>query len=132
LKQGVIDGQENPFSQIVPARFHEVQKYLSLSRHVYSPAYPVMSREYWERLDPEVRQAILDVAKKVGRYHRELGEKEDARYREMLEKHMEVTEIDQEAFAAAAEPLYEEYEKKFGSEIVNTIKSYRTTPAEMP
>lgn len=132
LKQGVIDGQENPFSQIVPARFHEVQKYLSLSRHVYSPAYPVMSREYWGELDPEVQQAILDVAREVGRYHRELGEKEDARYREMLEKQMEITEIDQDAFAAAAEPLYEDYEKKFGSEIVTTIQSYRTPPAETP
>jgi TRAP-type transport system periplasmic protein len=132
LKQGVIDGQENPFSQIVPARFHEVQKYLSLSRHVYSPAYPIMSREYFEGLDPEIREAILDVAREVGRYHRELGEQEDARYRTMLEQQMEVTEIDQEAFAAAAAPLYEEFEKKFGSEIVTTIQSYRTAAAEMP
>ena len=65
LKQGVIDGEENPFAQIVPARFYEVQKYLSISKHVYSPAYPVMSRQYFESLDEEVRKAILDVAREV-------------------------------------------------------------------
>jgi TRAP-type transport system periplasmic protein len=128
LKQGVIDGQENPFAQIVPARFYEVQKYLSISKHVYSPAYPVMSRRYFESLDEEMRTAILDVAREVGRYHRQLGIEEDARYRSFLEEKMEVTEIDQEAFEAAARPLYEDYEEKFGSEIVETIESYRAPP----
>lgn len=128
LKQGVIDGQENPFSQIVPARFHEVQKYLSISRHVYSPAYPVMSRRYFESLDEETRRAILEVAREVGRYHRKLGIEEDARYRSFLEKHMQVTEIDQAAFETAALPLYQDYEKKFGSAIVEAIESYRSSP----
>ncbi len=129
LKQGVVDGQENPFAQIVPARFYEVQKYLSISKHVYSPAYPVMSRSYFESLDEEMRTAILDVAREVGRYHRKLGIEEDARYRSFLEQHMQVTEIDQQAFETAARPLYEDYEKKFGSEIVETIESYRSSPA---
>ena len=126
LKQGVIDGQENPFSQIVPARFHEVQRYLSLSRHVYSPAYPLMSRSFFERLDPAMQQAIREVAVEVGRFHRELGETEDLRYREMLSEHLEITEIDQEAFAAAAEPLYEDFNERFGPELVETIRGYRT------
>jgi TRAP-type transport system periplasmic protein len=125
LKQGVIDGQENPLSQIVPGRFYEVQRYLSLSRHVYSPAYPVMSRVYFEGLDEDLRLAILESAAEVGRFHRELGEKEDERYRKLLEERMEVTEIDRAAFAAAAEPLYREFEEKFGSEIVETVRSYR-------
>jgi len=125
LKQGVIDGQENPLSQIVPGRFYEVQRYLSLSRHVYSPAYPVMSRAYFEGLNEDLRTAILESAAEVGRFHRELGEKEDERYRKLLEERMEVTEIDRAAFAAAAEPLYREFEEKFGSEIVETVRSYR-------
>ncbi len=125
LKQGVIDGQENPLSQIVPGRFYEVQRYLSLSRHVYSPAYPVMARSYFEALDEDLRTAILESAVEVGRFHRELGVKEDVRYRELLEEHMEVTEIDEAAFAAAAVPLYREFEEKFGSEMVESVRSYR-------
>ena len=125
LKQGVIDGQENPFSQIVPARFHEVQAYLSISRHVYTPAYPLMSRRYFDSLDADVQQAILKVAEEVGRLHRELGEKEDVRYRTMLEEQLEITEIDRDAFAARTESLYEELNEHYGPELVTTIRSYR-------
>lgn len=126
LRQGVIDGQENPFSQIVPARFHEVQKYLSVSRHVYSPAYPLMSRQFFTSLDEDIQVGIRDVAEEVGRFHRELGKKEDARYRIMLEDELEITEIDFEAFAAKAGPLYEEFNVHYGPELVETIQSYRT------
>jgi tripartite ATP-independent transporter DctP family solute receptor len=131
LKQGVIDGQENPLSQIVPGRFYEAQRYLSLSRHVYSPAYPVMSREYFEALDEDLRGAILETAAEVGRFHRELGEREDERFLELLEERMEVTAIDRAAFAAAAEPLYREFEEKFGAEIVETVRSYRKPSAAL-
>jgi len=124
LKQGVIDGQENPLSQIVPGRFYEAQRYLSLSKHVYSPAYPVMSRRYFEALDEDLRLAIFETASEVGRFHRELGEKEDEKFLELLEERMEVTEIDRAAFTAAAEPLYREFEEKFGTEMVETVRSY--------
>ncbi len=124
LKQGVIDGQENPFSQIVPARFHEVQRFLSVSRHVYSPAYPLMSRQYLESLDEDLQVGIREVAAEVGRFHRELGVREDARYRTMLEEHLQISEIDQPAFAERAEPLYEEFNRHFGPELVDTIRTY--------
>ncbi|MGH9391999.1 MAG: TRAP transporter substrate-binding protein DctP, partial [Vicinamibacteria bacterium] len=129
LKQGVIDGQENPLSQIVPGRFYEAQRYLSLSRHVYSPAYPVMSRRYFEALDEDLRLAILEAAAEVGRFHRELGEREDEGFLELLEERMEVTEIDRPAFTAAAEPLYREFEEKFGAEMVEAVRSYRKPAA---
>ncbi len=129
LRQGVIDGQENPLSQIVPGRFYEVQRYLSLSRHVYSPAYPVMSRAYFEGLDEDLRLAILESASAVGRFHRELGAREDERFRKLLEARMEVTEIDRAAFAAAAEPLYRQFEEKFGAEMVDTVRSYHPSSA---
>ena len=131
LKQGVIDGQENPLSQIVPGRFYEAQRYLSLSKHVYSPAYPVMSRRYFESLDEELRLAILETAAEVGRFHRELGAREDENYLELLEERMEVTEIDRAAFAAAAEPLYREFEEKFGAAIVETVRNYREPSAAL-
>ncbi|MGH9319989.1 MAG: TRAP transporter substrate-binding protein [Vicinamibacteria bacterium] len=129
LKQGVIDGQENPLSQIVPGRFYEVQRYLSLSRHVYSPAYPVMGRAYFEGLDEDLRAAILSTAREVGRFHRKLGATEDRRFLDIVGERMEVTEIDREAFVAAAAPLYSEFEEKFGSEMVETVRSYRQLSA---
>jgi tripartite ATP-independent transporter DctP family solute receptor len=132
LKQGVIDGQENPLSQIVPAHFYEVQRYLSLSKHVYSPAYPLMGRRFFDGLDEDLREGILEAAREVGRFHRELGRDEDERYRAFLAERMEVTEIDRAAFAAASEPLYHHFEEAFGSEMVEAIRSYRNPAASAP
>jgi tripartite ATP-independent transporter DctP family solute receptor len=50
LQTGVMDGQENPLSQIYSAKFYEVQKYLSMTGHVYTPAYLVVSTNGWKKL----------------------------------------------------------------------------------
>ena len=51
LKTGVFDGQENPFAQIYSAKFNEVQKYLSLTGHVYTPAYVTVGKKKWARFN---------------------------------------------------------------------------------
>jgi tripartite ATP-independent transporter DctP family solute receptor len=128
LKQGVVDGQENPLAQIVPSRFYEVQKFLSLSRHVYSPAYPLMSQRYFDSLPEDLRVAVREVAREVGRYHRNLGAEEDQRYLDFLRDKLQVSEIDRAAFEAAAAPLYQEFRARFGGEILETVQSYRSNP----
>jgi TRAP-type C4-dicarboxylate transport system substrate-binding protein len=84
-----------------------------------------MSRSYFESLEPDIQQAIREVAEEVGRFHRELGAKEDVRYRAMLEEQLEITEIDRDAFAARTESLYQEFNEHYGSGLVATIRSYR-------
>jgi tripartite ATP-independent transporter DctP family solute receptor len=128
LKQGVIDGQENPLSQIVPSRFYEVQRFLSISRHVYSPAYPLMSQAYFESLPDDVRRAVQEVAFEVGRYHRRLGEEEDERHLAFLEGRLQIDTIDRPAFEASGVPLYEHYEERFGRRLVDAARSYRNAP----
>ena len=64
LQTGVMDGQENPFTQIYSAKLQEVQKYLSLSGHVYTPAYLVVGRN-WPALPPDVRKILEDTAKET-------------------------------------------------------------------
>jgi len=128
LKQGVIDGQENPLSQIVPSRFYEVQKFLSLSRHVYSPAYPIMSQAYFESLPDEVRTTLQEVAVEVGRYHRGLGATEDERHLAFLEGRLQIDTIDRVAFEAAGVPLYEHYKERFGDGLVKATRSYYSAP----
>ena len=61
LQTGVMDAQENPLAQIYPSRFHEVQKYLSLTGHVYTPAW-ITAGASWDRLPADVR--------KIARGHR--------------------------------------------------------------
>ena len=50
LQQGVVDGQENPLSEIVNQRFYEVQKFISLTEHVYTPMLFSCGGQTWEDL----------------------------------------------------------------------------------
>ncbi len=64
LQTGVMDGQENPLTQIYSQKFQEVQKYLSLTGHVYTPAY-LTAGASWARLPPEVQKILADTAVEV-------------------------------------------------------------------
>lgn len=63
LRTGVVDGQENPLAQIRSAHLDDVQSYLSLTEHVYTPAYVTVSAEHWDRLPDEVRTVIEEEAR---------------------------------------------------------------------
>src|SRR5438105_15043815 len=65
LQTGVMDGQENPFAHIYSAKFYEVQKYLSLTGHVHSPAYLAVGLKKWNSFPPEVRKTLDATAKDV-------------------------------------------------------------------
>jgi tripartite ATP-independent transporter DctP family solute receptor len=122
LRQGVVDGQENPLSQIVSARLYEAQKFLSLSRHVYSPGYPIMSRAFFESLPRGVREVLRESAVEVGRYHRALGEERDTEFLEVCRKYLEVSPIDREEFVAATAPLFQELAEGLGAELFETLR----------
>ncbi len=114
LQTGVIDGQENPLTNIAAGKLDEVQKYLSMSGHVYSPAYPTVGIATFEKLDPEVQTVLAETAQEVATWAREQGASADG---ELLQKlkdgGMEVNEADRQAFIDASKPLYE----KFASEV---------------
>lgn len=62
LQQGTIDGQENPLSVITSAKLSEVQKYLTISGHVYSPAILLVSKQLWDGLSDEDKQVFQKAA----------------------------------------------------------------------
>ena len=113
LQTGVMDGQENPFTQIYSAKLQEVQKYLSLSGHVYTPAYLTVGKTKWESLPPDVRKILEDTAKETQAYVYEQAAKDDA---ELLAKikaaGVQVNDVDKDAFIAASKPIYEEFGKE--------------------
>src|SRR3546814_11500984 len=59
LQTGVMDGQENPYTQLWSAKFQEVQKYLSITGHVYTPVYALVSAQHYAALPEDVR-SVLD------------------------------------------------------------------------
>src|SRR5690606_20026622 len=75
LKTGVMDGQENPVPQIWGGKFYEVQKYISLSGHVFAPAWLVASPNQFAKLPEDVQKIISDSARETEEYVRELAAK---------------------------------------------------------
>jgi tripartite ATP-independent transporter DctP family solute receptor len=110
LQTGVLDGQENPLSQIHTQRFEEVQHYLSLSRHVYSPAYLMTGKETWERMPDDIRKEIAAAAGETKQYVlRRAAELDDELLETMKQSNIEVNEVDRASFVKASEAIYKEF-----------------------
>jgi tripartite ATP-independent transporter DctP family solute receptor len=113
LQTGVMDGQENPFTQIYSAKFQEVQKFLSLTGHVYTPAYATAGAKKWASLPADVRKVLEATAKETQAFVYTKAAKDDE---ELLGKiksaGVQVNTPNKNAFIAASKPVYEEFAKE--------------------
>jgi tripartite ATP-independent transporter DctP family solute receptor len=126
LQTGVIDGQENPFAQIYSAKFQEVQKYLSLSGHVYTPAYVVVGIDAWQKLPEDIRQILEETAKENQAFvYETAANMETDLLQKLRDGGMEVNEPDKAAFVAASSAIYEEFATSVpgGKEMVEKAQS---------
>jgi len=127
LQSGVMDGQENPFPQIASAKFQEVQKYLSLSGHVYTPAYLVVGEDFWKKLPQDIQTTLSKIAWEVGDFARSEGERLDKELMGKLAPPMKANEVDKDGFIKASASIYEDFGKEVagGTELVKLIQSLR-------
>lgn len=106
LQQGVVDGQENPLPTMKGGKFEEVQKFLSITNHTYTPAYLVASKIWFDKLSPEDQKFLTDIAVEVGNEIRIRGEQED---KELLgffkDKGMQINEANIQAFKDKTKPV---------------------------
>jgi tripartite ATP-independent transporter DctP family solute receptor len=113
LQTGVMDGEENPLTQIYSAKLQEVQKYLSLSGHVYTPAYLTVGTKKWESLPADVRKILEDTAKETQAYVYQVAAHDDDELLGKLKKDgMQVNDVDKDAFVAASKTIYDEFGKE--------------------
>ncbi len=116
MQTKVIDGQENPLTNVWGAKFYEVQKYLSLTNHLYSPAFLMTGAASWNKLPDKVKQAVLEIAPQIQKMALDEGARLDADLLTKLKAAgMVVNTADREAFVKASAPIYEE----FGKEVPN-------------
>lgn len=109
LQTGVMDGQENPLTQIYSQKFQEVQKYLSMTGHVYTPAY-LTAGASWSRLPADVQKILADTAKEVEPDVLKLAAKLDDELVDKMKKSgIAVNQADKPAFVAASKSVYEEF-----------------------
>ena len=108
LKQGALDGQENPLSVVKEFSFFEVQKYVSITRHVYTPITLTMHGATWASLSPELQQAAKAAASDAAAATRRLSADSDASLvAEFEQAGVEVNQADVESFKAVTPPIYE-------------------------
>jgi len=113
LQTGVMDGQENPFTQIYSAKFQEVQKYLSLTGHVYTPAYVTVGIRKFDALPADVRKVIEETARETQAYvYQEAAKDDEDLLGKLKAAGMQVNTPNKDAFIAASKPVYDEFSKE--------------------
>lgn len=115
LQQGVIEGQENPLANIASMKFHEVQKYMTLTGHAYHTYAAVMNKQAWDSL-PEDLQTVIAEAMIVGRdAAREFTNEDEAKILDAIKDQIEIQSLSDEgraAFIEASKPIYDEFRDK--------------------
>jgi tripartite ATP-independent transporter DctP family solute receptor len=123
LQDKSIDGQENPVALIYSAKLNNVQKYLSLTQHVYSPAIMIAGHKLWQTIPKNDQEIMTKTAMEMAQYERKLGrDAEEKQIAELVAGGMVVTkDIDREAWRKAMEPVIEKYVQQFGREKIDAI-----------
>ncbi|MBK9362526.1 MAG: TRAP transporter substrate-binding protein [Rubrivivax sp.] len=127
LQQGTVDGQENPIPVILAAKFSQVQKHLSLTGHVYSPAVFILSPNVWNKLNDADKKVFTEAAKKGAAAMRKRVNDDEARGIDLLKKDgMQVVEkVDGDSFRKAVAPAYATFAKEFGADRIAAIQAVK-------
>ena len=125
LETKTVDGQENPFNNIENMKFYEVQKYLTLTKHAYSPTLVLFSKKTWDTLSPQ-EQATLKECAALGREEqRRVNREQEARsVANLKEKGMQINEIspaEMQRIRDKSKVIYERHGKAIGDEALNLV-----------
>lgn len=113
LRQGTVDGQENPLTNIASAKLFEVQDHLALTGHKYEATPFVMNLNRWNQLSPECQQVVQDAANEARDQQRELMQEQMGELQSTLGENMQITEPDKAAFRDATESVYDKWAQEY-------------------
>lgn len=127
LQQGTVDGQENPIPVILASKFSQVQKHLSLTGHVYSPAVFILSPNVWNKLSDADKKVFTDAAIKGGAAQRKkVNDDENNGIAQLKKDGMQVVEKPNgDSFRKAVAPAYAEFAKEFGADKIAAIQAVK-------
>ena len=127
LQQGTVDGQENPIPVILAAKFSQVQKHLSLTGHVYSPAVIILTPSVWNKLSAADKNVFLEAGKKAAAAQRKrVNDAENNGIAQLEKDGMQVIrQVNGESFRKAVTPAYQEYAKEFGAARIAAIQAVK-------
>lgn len=127
LQQGTVDGQENPIPVILASKFSQVQKHLSLTGHVYSPAVLMVSPRFWGKVAETDKPAFTEAARKAAAAQRKKVNDDESSGVALLEQSgmTIVRSVDGQAFRDAMKPVYANLGKELGADSIKRIQDVR-------
>lgn len=129
LQTGVFDAQENPVIWVKTTKFYEVQDYLSITNHLYTVTYLLMSQEKFDNLPKGLQLMMEQAGADAAAYTVEVGRKAESEIVDFLKaKGMKVNDADSAAFQKASTPLWDEWaaeqkDPRFAEQLIKTIST---------
>jgi TRAP-type transport system periplasmic protein len=123
-QHGVVDGQEGPVFAIKSSKMYEVQDYMVLDGHTYTSMLLIMNPNKFDKLSPDIQNALMEAASEAGDYERKLIREKEKEEIEFLETTGGLTiekNPDKEEWRKAVKPVYEEYSDQFGEDLIQKI-----------
>ena len=124
LESGAIDGEDNPVGVIESARFAEVQKYMSLTQHVYTGMPVLMSKKTWDSMSEDERRIIRESADEAKAMQRELSQETERKAIDTLRKSMQVNEVSADEVTRlrqAVAPVVQKFSQEVGSDVMTEV-----------
>jgi C4-dicarboxylate-binding protein DctP len=126
LAQGVVDGQENAWSNVHSKKFHEVQDYISVSKHSYLGYLVVVSREFWDNLPSDIRRELTAILKEATEANRRFAQEADEADRKKIEKAgyakvVELTAKERKQWKEITRPVWDKFRHQIGAGLMDEI-----------
>ncbi|MDB5763862.1 MAG: C4-dicarboxylate-binding periplasmic protein precursor [Herminiimonas sp.] len=130
LQTGVVDAQDNPFSNIDTQKFYEVQKYLMVSNHGYHAYVLIANKKFWDGLPPDIRQIMDGVVRDTTQYFNSIAQKDDQDALAHIKatgktQIITLTKEEKNALKKAMVKVHRDFESQIGKELIQSI--YRET-----
>ncbi len=127
LEQKVIDGQENPLTVILDSKFQEVQKYVSITRHIYNPQSVLISKRTWDKLSADEKKIVQEAADEAKIYQRQVSRQKADEALESLKKGgmqaNEITPQEMTRIREKAKPVIDKYAKEVGEDLYKEVSA---------
>jgi len=127
LESRALDAQENPYSIVLTSRFYEVQKYMSVTNHVFTANAFLVSKKFWDKLTPTEQKILSDAAREAGAYHRALSREAAEKDRQaLLAKGMQINDVSPAAIAKMREitkPVADKFAASYDKDLVQLYRS---------
>jgi tripartite ATP-independent transporter DctP family solute receptor len=127
LESRALDAQENPYSIVLTSKFYEVQKFMSVTNHVFTANPVLVSKKFWDRLSAAEQKILTDSAREAGAFHRALSREAAEKDRKALEaKGMQINDVPADVIAKMRETTKPVADKFAASYDPSLVQLYRT------